>query len=140
MSDRRRHKYGVSDPGERTWNGRTYDSRAECVYAMGLWALLGIEYLEVLEQPRITLGLRECVYVPDFLVIEISGAAYYVDVKGVETPKFKRDRRLYRRYGRLPLVIVKKRRGGGFVVAERIEPKGERPDDDESPLFGGASG
>lgn len=123
----RGHKFNVSKPAERTWNGRCYDSKAECAYAKVLHGLIGHVYREVVEQPRLWLGVRENVYVPDFLVICLDGETYYVDVKGMETPKFKRDKKLYQRYGRLPLRVMKMRSNGTFAVVEEIRPGCERP-------------
>lgn len=131
-----RNKYRVSAPSERTYRGKTYDSKAERDYAAGVWALLGTEYLEIVEQPRLFLGVRENVYVPDFLLIPAAGEAHYVDVKGAETQKFAKDKRLYLEYGRLPLVIVARVKGR-FVVRERIFPGRVLPA--ESELFTGRS-
>lgn len=47
--------------------------------------------------------------------------AWYEDVKGAETAKFKRDKKLWRAYGRLPLHII---RGGQTV--EVIQPEGTK--------------
>ena len=129
-----RNKYQVSKPAERTFRGKVYDSKAERDYAARVWMLVGTEYLEVVEQPRICLGVRENVYVPDFLIIPAEGKPFYVDVKGAETPKFSKDKRLFAQYGRIPLVVIA-RKGMRFYERERIDPRGEAPD--ESELFGG---
>lgn len=108
----RRNKYRVSPPDQRTWNGKVYASKAEMSYAVHLDSLIRAGHVtEVVEQPRVCLGIRENVYVPDFLVIVMHGNlghAYYVDVKGAETQAFKKNVRLWRKYGRLPLRIVKR--------------------------------
>jgi predicted nuclease of restriction endonuclease-like RecB superfamily len=130
-----KNKYGVSKPADRAFRGKTYDSKAERDYAEAVWMQLGTEYAEIVEQPRLFLGVRENVYVPDFLLIPLEGGEpHYVDVKGAETPKFAKDKRLYAEYGRLPLVIVA-RRGGRFYVKERIVPNREQPE--HSDLFTG---
>lgn len=119
------HKYRVAAPADRTYRGKVYDSKAERDYAEILWSLIGIEYAEIVEQPRICLGVRENVYVPDFLVIPMRDPPMYVDVKGMETAKFKKDKRLYATYGRLPLFIIV-RKGKRFEVNEKIVPQGGR--------------
>lgn len=117
-----RNKYKVSPPDERRFNGRTYGSKAEMYYAQQLYKLREMgEVIEFVEQPRTWLGVPENVYVPDFFVVPKDGACYYVDVKGVETPKFKRDKKLWASYGRVDLVIVtcknKKLRVGEVIYA-----------------------
>jgi hypothetical protein len=112
----RRNKYHVAPPNERRWNGRTYASKAEMVHAQKLDLLLRAgELIEVVAQPRLWLGVPENVYVPDFLVIPKEGPPYYVDVKGVETAEFKKVRRLWVQYGRLPLHVVKKGKTEGVI-------------------------
>ena len=46
-------------------------------------------------------------YKADFLVVESDGNIYAVDVKGMETPRFKKIRKLWEKYGIMPLQIVK---------------------------------
>ena len=58
-------------------------------------------------QPRFRLGCAENVYVADFLVIQNDSTCYVIDVKGMETQKFKRDVKLWKRYGPCELRIVK---------------------------------
>ncbi len=132
------NKYRVSPAAEREYNGKVYASKLEARYAahLGMMVEAG-EVIDFVEQPRLWLGVRENVYVPDFLVISwednrgngirgegIVEAPYYVDCKGVKTAKFKRDVKLWRRYGRLPLHIVVSDRKGGFRTDEVIEPQG----------------
>lgn len=117
-----RNKYRVSPAEERRWNGRTYDSKAEMHYAQSLDLLIRAgEISAVVEQPRVTLGVPENEYRPDFLVIPRDERPYFVDVKGMETPAFKKNKRLWSAYGRLPLVVVK-RKGKGWQVTEKIDP------------------
>jgi hypothetical protein len=59
-----------------------------------------------IRQPTFRLGCPENVYRPDFLVVSAKGVRVE-DVKGVETSKFARDRKLWARYGPCPLWIVK---------------------------------
>ena len=46
------------------------------------------------------------------------------DVKGVETPAFKKNKRLWRSYGRC-LLVVKTRRNNRWIN-EMVEPDGEK--------------
>jgi len=121
MVKHHRNKYKVSPAAERTFNGRTYDSKAECLYAQQLDLMLQSgDVLDVVEQPRVTLGVPENVYRPDFLIIPDGELPYYVDVKGMETPKFKKDKKLWKAYGRLDLYIVKQS-GKRFKTTEVIQ-------------------
>lgn len=119
---RRRHKYRAQ---AKEYNGVRYDSKAEAARARALDQLLAVgEILDWIRQPTVRLGVPENVYRPDFLVIPTAGeVAWYEDVKGMETSKFKRDKVLWRRYGRLELRIF---RGG-----RRVETV--LPDEKETP-------
>jgi hypothetical protein len=120
----RRNKYNVAPAEARRWNGRTYGSRAEMLYAQELWTQRDCgAILEYIEQPRLWLGVALNVYVPDFFVVAKQGV-WYVDVKGRETPKFAKDCKLWAEYGRHPLHIVKRVRGA-FETARIIQPKGK---------------
>lgn len=112
--------------------GVSYQSKAEAARAAELDLLLKAgEIVDWIGQPKVRLGVPENVYVPDFLVLTWVPQAlradggqgmiypHYEDVKGVETPKFRRDKSLWKAYGRLPLRIIK----GGRVV-EIITPDG----------------
>ena len=114
-------KYKVAPAEERKALGRTFSSKAEKEYALHLEAMVdnGI-LIDYVCQPRVWLGVYENVYVPDFLVIPVGASPHYVDVKGHETNKFKRDKKLWKAYGRLPLVIVKSVGKGKFKTSERI--------------------
>ena len=126
-----RNKYNVdnseSGKAKRRFRDRAYDSIAECEYAKRLQLLLTHgEILEVIPQPIVQLG-EDTTYRPDFLVVEYFSSqsvrtlvAYYVDVKGTETPDFKRTKKLWKKYGRLPLHIVKLKRGN-FETTEIID-------------------
>lgn len=122
----KKHKYNVAPKAERQIGERTYASKAEKKYAELLaFDMEHGDVLDVVEQPRVQLG-EDTVYRPDFLVIVrqapgIIAAPYYVDVKGAETREFKRIKKLWRKYGRLSLVIVKQR-GERFEVVETIQP------------------
>jgi hypothetical protein len=123
------HKFKVAPAPDRTYNGRTYGSKAEMHYAMRLdiekQACAIVEYIA---QPKFHLGCPENVYVADFLVIgdpAYGQTPFVVDVKGVETQKFKHDKKLWAQYGRLPLHIVKKV-GNKFKTVDVIEPRSMR--------------
>lgn len=107
-ADKRRNKFGVSDPSRRRVGGRTYASRAEMRYAERLYAQLAYGSITlVIEQPRVVLGVIENVYVPDFFVaLPRVDDMWFVDVKGPETPKFRRDMKLWARYGPARLEVV----------------------------------
>jgi len=122
------NKYRVSTPDRRTFGGKVYASRAEMHYARYLSLERDTEagsVLEFVEQPRVWLGIRENVYVPDFLVVLRSGGAYFVDVKGMETPAFCKHKRLWRKYARLPLHVVEVSTLGIPQLREAVLPDSE---------------
>ena len=117
----RNNKYKVSPPEKRRALGRTFGSQAEKRYCLVLEQLVEASViLDYVCQPRVWLGLPECVYVPDFLVIPEDDRPYYVDVKGMETAKFKRDKKLWHKYGRLQLRIIKEKGQGKFETSEVV--------------------
>lgn len=121
----RNHKYKISPPEERKYLGRTFGSKAEMRYCQNLQLLVEGNALEdYVCQPKVWLGVPENIYVPDFLVIPKEELPYYVDVKGMETQKFKRDKKLWASYGRLPLVIVKESSPAKFKTKEVICERG----------------
>jgi hypothetical protein len=110
------------------YNGVRYASKAEAKRAAELDLLKkNGDIIEWIGQPKFRLGVPENVYVADFLVvapipITIPGYretiqehdTWVEDVKGKETPKFKHNKKLWKRYGRLPLHIIS--RSGTEVV------------------------
>ena len=58
-------------------------------------------------QPRYTLGVPENLYIGDFEVTNNDGSVHTEDVKGAITPKFARDKRLWRAYGPHPLYVLR---------------------------------
>ncbi len=114
------NKYKVSPPNERRHNGRTYASKAEMMYAINLYFQQdhGI-ILDFVEQPRLWLGVPLNKYVPDFLVIPRDERPFYVDVKGIETAAFKKNKKLWAAYGYLDLHVVK-RKGNNFITSEIV--------------------
>lgn len=119
----KRTKYKVAPPEERRYLGRTFGSKAEREYCelLELELTMG-EINSYICQPRIWLGVPENVYIPDFLVIprNIGERPYYIDVKGMETSKFRRDKKLWKQYASLDLHVVKKK-GSKFVTSEIID-------------------
>lgn len=101
------------------YDGRTYASRAEAdrARALDLDKQSGsIKHWE--PQPRFRLGCAENVYVADFIVWRMDGSVHVEDVKGFESPKFKKDKRLWARYGPCELHIISRNK-----LAEIIEPE-----------------
>lgn len=93
------------------YDGQWYDSKAEASRAavLDLQVRAGVIAYWI-RQPKLCLGCPENVYRPDFHVIATNGDTWMEDVKGVETAKFKRDRKLWAAYGPCPLHIVKGKR------------------------------
>ena len=127
------NKYRVAPKDARTWNGITFASKAEMLRAVELanimrWTAGGAipKIIDVIYQPKFRLGVSLNVYIADFLVIPKDGLVWVEDVKGSETPKFKRDKKLWKRYGRLTLRILKRVRNGWSV--QEIVPRGETVD------------
>jgi hypothetical protein len=91
--------------------GLRYDSKLEAAQAAELDFMVkaGV-VLWWIRQPTFRLGCPENIYKPDFLVQWGDGRIEAMDVKGAETPKFKRDRRLWQAYGPIPLLIVKEKK------------------------------
>ena len=111
----KRHKYRAEPV---RYNGVRYDSKAEAARAVELDLLQRAgEITTWIGQPTVRLGCAENIYRPDSLVIPPIGLPWFEDVKGFETPKFRRDKKLWRAHGRLPLRIIT----GGAVV-ETIYP------------------
>ncbi len=115
------------------YGGIFYASKAEAARAAELDLLLKAgQIVDWIGQPRFRLGVPENVYVADFLVIGMTkhqadgttvcfhADVFVEDVKGAETPKFVRDKKLWKAYGRLNLHII---RGGKTV--EVIVPEGK---------------
>lgn len=127
----KRNKYKVRiGPGaaaSMTYEGRRYSSRAEMVYFRDNLKLreLGGQISNVQHQPRFELGCPENVYVADFEFVEF-GKRIVVDVKGVETPKFRRDRKLWAKYGPCNLRIVKDGRVKETIVPGQPLPRKPR--------------
>lgn len=89
---------------------RGFASKAEAAYyEQGLRTLEREGEYRVERQPKFNIGCPASNYVADFQVTCIdTGEVWVVDVKGMETPKFKHDKKLWRSYGPYPLHIVKR--------------------------------
>ena len=108
----RRNKFNAV---KTMYNGWKYDSKAEAAYAKQLDMDDSVAFW--LRQAGVDLG-QDTRYRADFLVIESSGKIYFVDVKGKETAAWKRTKKLWRKYGELPLHVVKK--GNTVEIIEGI--------------------
>ncbi len=105
-----RNKYHVSSPADRTWFYRTYASKAEMIRARELELLRQQGVVRVVrEQPVFKLG-EDFTYRPDFVVQDAAplNVEWAEDVKGHETIRFKVVRRLWAKYGPMPLRILKR--------------------------------
>lgn len=109
----RRGKYNVADPKDRQFLGRTWDSKAEMLYAKELVLRQRAgDILDFAIQPLVILA-GDVRYRPDFLVTEPEDI-YYVDVKGVETERFLIIKKLWAETKAIRLEVVK-RKGAGWV-------------------------
>lgn len=114
-----RHKYNVAPAHEREYNGRTYASKAERLYAEHIDNMVANGIVrEFVTQPLFHLG-RDTTYRADFLLIYADGRVEAIDVKGVETQQFKRTKKLWSEYAGIPLRIVK-RKGKAFHTSEVV--------------------
>ena len=102
VSFKKPHKYLAK---RTVYNGVSYASKAEAARAAKLDWMSG-EIRFWLGQPKFRLGCPENIYVPDFLVCMRNGDVYVEDVKGVETAKFRRDKKLWAKYGPCDLWII----------------------------------
>lgn len=109
MARYQRNKFKVSPPNQRSYKGRTYDSKAEMLFAQRLDLLVSSgDVVDYCEQPKSHLA-GELWYRPDFLVIE-PAKAYFVDVKGVETDGFKKVKAAWQGRRGLDLHVIKRKR------------------------------
>jgi len=110
---KRKQKYNAKPT---VYRGRKYDSKAEAAFARLLDGLQegGIVHLWLRQTP-FDLG-EDTRYRADFFVINSDGSFHAVDVKGAETSSWKRIKKLWKKYGVMPLHVIKKGR-----LAEVIE-------------------
>lgn len=103
------------------YDGVTYGSKAEAERAAELDLLVRSgEVRTWIGQPKFRLGDAINVYVADFLVATAAGEVWAEDVKGRETSKFRRDKRLWKKHGRIELRVIR-REGRRLVVSEIIK-------------------
>lgn len=115
----KRSKYQTGPAADRRWRGRTYASLAEKLRAQQLHGRPDLQL--VLEQSRFRLGCDENVYIADFVVVARDGTVWAEDVKGASTAAWRRQRRLWLRYGPIPLRVLDSR---SLRVSETLEPGG----------------
>jgi len=114
----RGNKYNVSPANQRSYKGRTYDSKAEMLYCQRLDLLIKSgDVLDYCEQPKVLI-CGTLWYKPDFFVIE-ERDAYYVDVKGVETQEFVKIKKAWPSRVGFRLDVVKRKKDS-FFVSESI--------------------
>jgi len=95
------------------YDGVRYASKAEALRALELDMMQAAgEIRWWISQPKFRLGVPENVYVADFLICNEDNMHRVEDVKGMRTPKFARDVKLWRRYGRLDLHIITRKNNG----------------------------
>lgn len=98
------------------YDGIVYDSIAEARYAQSLdLMVISNEVTFWLRQVNVRLG-KDFATKVDFLVFE-RDAVYFVEVKGVETSRWRLIKRLWGKYGPLSMKVVK----GGRTV-EVLDP------------------
>jgi len=119
-----RNKYKVSSPDRRRYKGRTYASMAEMEYARMLDMLKEAgEIHEIIHQPIRIWNDGDSRYIPDFYVVYgDEREPEFIDVKGMETPAFKKSKNLWTKHETSRLVIVVKS-GKGWKIKEVISPK-----------------
>ncbi|KKM62737.1 hypothetical protein LCGC14_1518580 [marine sediment metagenome] len=94
------------------YNGLRFDSKAEGARAQELDMQKHVgAILFWLPQVTFRLGCAENKYRVDFLVVTKEGVRAE-DVKGMETAKFKRDKKLWKAYGPCDLWIVRRQAKG----------------------------
>jgi hypothetical protein len=117
-------KYRVSAKAKRTdADGIVYDSALEMRRAVELKCMkMTGEITDYIHHVVVRLG--DIKYETDFLVFKPwlpDGAnmnnchvVHFEDTKGAETPSFRRVRKLWPKYQKLPLVVLKRAKGGGW--------------------------
>ena len=109
------HKYHA----KRTeFQGRSYASKAEAVHAMRLVLDTDVDWW--LRQVGVDLG-EDTRYRADFLVYEHGGYVYAVDVKGMETPAFRKIKKLWAKYGPVDLHVVHRGSTVEVVLASKMK-------------------
>jgi hypothetical protein len=131
MEWRHMNKYRVAAKEDRTdGDGVTFHSKAEMLYAEQL--RLDPEIVWVLRQVPVQLG-QDHKTVVDFLVCSLLGRAVYCgamvplfdieahEVKGMVKPADRKTWKLWTKYAKFPLRVVKQS-GKGFETIEMVGP------------------
>ena len=109
------NKYGVAPKADRTYNGVVYDSKAEMLRARELDVMKAGggpgAVLHWWRQVTHRLGADDSLRV-DFQVQDPFGRTWCEEIKGHETSDWRRKKRLWLKYGPMPLHVLKRRRGG----------------------------
>ena len=105
------------------YNGLRFDSKAEAARAAELdFQQKAGAIVFWIPQVTFRLGCAENKYRVDFLVVTKDGVRAE-DVKGMETAKFKRDKRLWRAYGPCDLWIISRKKGAQNIeVVKPVDP------------------
>lgn len=89
------------------YNGVTYISKSEALYAQHLDRLIKGKSIKAWKrQVKMEIGPDDSLKV-DFLVYDLDGGTFAVDVKGFETGDFKRKCKLWAKYQTINLHIAK---------------------------------
>ena len=105
----------------RTYNGVVYASLTEARRAQVLDGGSLCEILWWIGQPLFRLGCPENIYRADFLVVGLNGV-WVEDVKCRETREFRRNVKLWRKYGPCELRVVKPHGRTGWKY-ESVSPE-----------------
>lgn len=107
----RYQKYNKYGNKRVTWNGRKFDSKAECNWAKKFEAMKKTGHIKEIEyQPRFELIPKpnKITYVADFRIIWANGEEEIIDIKGMETQVFKLKKKMFKhRYPHLKLTLLK---------------------------------
>ena len=124
----------LSSKQDRTYEGRTYASKAERLYAEYLDALIPLgEVFRWLAQPNFQLT-PDISFRPDFIVtchahaqgIEtIIEDTYVVDIKGYLQRGWTKKRKLWLKYAPIRMLVIE-RSGSGWKTIEIVDPSEEQ--------------
>ena len=117
-----KNKYGAK---KTEYGGATYDSKTEAAHARRLDLLKQAGQIRWwLRQVPVMIGEPgvDKPYRVDFVVCEADGSVHAEEVKGVETPQFKRQKRQWAKRGPFPLHVIS---GKKVEVIEPGDAQGE---------------
>ena len=106
-------------------DGIKFPSKLEAGVYLYLKKLEKYGAIKVLQrQPKVVLSAAEIVFKPDFKIFDPKlGGDCFVEAKGVETDSYLIKLKLYKTYGKLPLMIFKGTMDNPKLV-EIINPRG----------------